>query len=163
MSSEPVRRIDPRGQRFGAAVSVALLLLAFAARSPLLVAAVGVALAVSAALGTRYFLLSRPWPLLRQALRLGPPAEPEPELGPRFAQAMGATGLLLGALLLAVGADPLGWLPIGVVAALQLLLASTGFCLGCRLYGLNWWLPSQFDRLLGIPADRVRLERPPGA
>jgi hypothetical protein len=161
--TQPVRRIDPRGQRFGAGTSVVLLLLAFALRSPLLVAVVGVTLAVSSALGTRYFLLSRPWPLVRRVLGIGPPSDPEPELGPRFSQAMGATGLLLGAVLLAVGADPVGWGIVGIVAALQFVLASTGFCLGCRLYGLNWWLPAQFDRLIGVSrADRIRLERPPG-
>ena len=162
--TEPIRRIDPRGQRFGAGTSVALLLLAFAVGSPLLVAVVGVTLAVSAGLGTRYFLLSRPWPTIRAWLRLGPPADPEPELGPRFAQALGATGLLLGAVLLVAGADPAGWVPVAIVAALQAVLAVTGFCLGCRLHGLNWWLPAQFDRLVGVrPAARIRLERPPGA
>jgi hypothetical protein len=162
--TRPIRRIDPRGQRFGAGTSVALLLLAFALRSPLLVAAVGVTLAVSAALGTRYFLLSRPWPVVRGVLGLGPPRDPEPELGPRFSQALGATALLLGAASLAAGADPLGWVLVGIVAALQFVLASTGFCLGCRLYGLNWWLPAQFDRLIGVSRpDRIRLQRPPGA
>jgi hypothetical protein len=50
---------------------------------------------------------------------------------------------------------------VGIVAALQAVLAVSGFCLGCRLYGLNWWLPAQFDRLVGnAPPERVRLERP---
>ncbi len=155
-----VRRIDPRGQRFGAAVSVALLLVAFATQSALLVAVVGVTLGVSAVLGTRYFALSRPWPWLRTALRLGLPSDPEPEAGPRFAQALGTVGLLLGAALLALRVEPAGWIPVVIVAALQTVLAVSGFCLGCRLYGLNWWLPAQFDRLVGNAApERVRLER----
>jgi uncharacterized protein DUF4395 len=43
-----------------------------------------------------------------------------------------------------------GWLLAGAVAALQLLLAATGYCLGCRLYGLRWYAPSIFDRLIAV-------------
>ena len=32
---------------------------------------------------------ARPWPTIRRLLRLGPPSAPEPEVGPRFAQALG--------------------------------------------------------------------------
>jgi hypothetical protein len=46
-----------------------------------------------------------------------------------------------------VGAPGLGWLFAGAVAALQVLLAATGICVGCRLYVLRWWVPTQFARL----------------
>ena len=48
---------------------------------------VGLALGASALFGTRYSILGRPWPTIRRILELGPPKEPEPEYGPRFAQA----------------------------------------------------------------------------
>ncbi|HYN70670.1 MAG TPA: DUF4395 domain-containing protein [Candidatus Eisenbacteria bacterium] len=152
-SQQPVaaprpRLIDPRGQRFGAAFSAVILAAAFAIQAPLLVAVIGVALGVSALLGTQYFILGRPWPLVRRVLRLGPPAEPEAEFPPRFAQALGSVGLLFAAVLFAVGAGGLAWLPVVAVAGLQTVLAATGYCLGCRLYFLRWYVPSLFDRLV---------------
>ena len=146
--SIPVRLVDPRGQRFGAASSAVVLIAVALLDLPIVVALVAVALGVSAALGTRYFVFGRPWPTLRARLKLGPPESPEPEVGPRFAQALGSVVLAVGFLLLAAGIRPLGWLPVIVVIGLQATLALTGFCLGCRLYGLHWWLPEQFDRFV---------------
>ena len=80
----PTRLIDPRGHRFGAALSAVILALGFVADAPIVIPAVGLALGVSAYFGTRYSILGRPWPLLRRALRLGPPAELESEVPPRF-------------------------------------------------------------------------------
>ncbi len=144
----PIRLIDPRGQRFGAAGSAIVLAVAIVLDLPIVVALVALALGVSSALGTRTFVFGRPWPYVRDLLKLGPPAAPEPEVGPRFAQALGFTFLALGFVLLVAGARPIGWLPVVAVVALQTLLATTGYCLGCRLYGLQWWVPEQFDRFV---------------
>lgn len=156
----PITLIDRRGQRFGAGLSAIVLVLAAALGWPIVAPLVGLALAVSAALGTRYFVFGRPWPLIRSALRLGPPVNPEPEIPPRFAQALGAAFLAIGSLAFVV-AGPLGWLFVLAVAALQALLAVTGFCLGCRLYALQWFVPALFDRIIGArPAVvRTKLER----
>jgi hypothetical protein len=152
-------RIDPRGHRFGAGVSVAVLVLGFLLDTPLVVPAIGIALGASAYFGTRYSILGRPWPIVRRALRLGPPAELESEVPPRFAQALGTLGLGLATLSLAGGAltgaevaTAAGWLLAGAVAALQLVLAATGYCLGCRLYGLRWYAPRLFDRIVRTAA-----------
>jgi hypothetical protein len=142
------RRIDPRGHRFGAGLSVAILAVGFVAQVPLVVPAVAAALGISALLGTRYSVLGRPWPVVRRVLRLGPPAELESEFPPRFAQLLGTVGLALATLLLALGQMGAGWLFVGAVAALQTVLAVTGYCLGCRLYGLRWYAPALFDRLI---------------
>ena len=157
-----VRTIDPRGQRFGAGLSAVTIVLAAALDQPLIALIVGVALAVSAALGTQWFLFGRPWRSVRDALKLGPPANPEAELGPRFAQAFGAIVVGAGLVLLVARVRPWGWGPILAVAGLQTLLAVTGYCLGCRLYGLHWFLPELFDRVvLRIPYDPgVRLRGP---
>ena len=54
-----------------------------------------------------------------------------------------------------VGVTPLGWLLVAAVAGLQTLLATTGICVGCRLYFLRWFVPSVFARLFrrtdGLP------------
>ena len=161
----PARTIDPRGQRFGAGVSAVILVIAIVGGWFWLAALVGLNLLIAAAFGTRLFLAGRPWPLIRASLKLGP-TEPEHEYPPRFAQALGGTFIALGTILFLVGLPVLGWVFVGAVAALQTLLATTGYCVGCKLYFLRWWVPSQFARLfrrqderLGIavqPIQRVR-------
>ncbi len=143
----PARRIDPRAQRLGAGVSAAILAAAFMVAAPALALLVGLNLAIAAAFGTRLFLPGRAWPAVRRALRLGPPAELEHEYPPRFAQALGAIAIACAAVAFGLGAAPLGWLLVGAVAALQVLLATTGICVGCRLYVLRWWVPSVVARL----------------
>ncbi|CAN5766116.1 DUF4395 domain-containing protein [soil metagenome] len=146
-SPETGRLIDPRGQRFGAGVSVVLLAAGWLAAQPIVVLALALALGVSALFGTRYSVLGRPWSRVRATLRLGPPAELEHEYPPRFAQALGAIGLGVATLLFLVGLAPWGWLLAAGVGALQAVLALTGYCLGCRLYFLRWWVPDRFQRL----------------
>jgi len=150
------RWIDPRGQRFGAAGSAVVLILALVVNAWPVVAGVGVLLALSAGLGTRWFLFSRPWPALRRWLAIGP-SELEHEMPPRFAQALGATFLGLATALLAIGLQPWGWIPVLAVVALQTLLAAAGFCLGCRLFFLRWWVPELFARLVGRGIRREAL------
>jgi hypothetical protein len=143
------RLIDPRGHRFGAGLSVLILAAAYVLNQPLLVAAIALALAVSAAFGTRYSALGRPWPLVRRALRIRPPKEFESEYPPRFAQALGAVGLSVALAAFLVGLPLGGWLLTAGVGTLQAVLALTGYCLGCRLYFLRWWVPAAFSRIVG--------------
>lgn len=157
LTPSPARQIDPRGQRFGAGVSAVALALAFVLDLPLLAVLVGVNLALSAFLGTRLFLPGRPWPLIRRVMRLDP-VEPEHEYPPRFAQAMGAMFIALSAVAFATRLTPAGWILVAAVAALQLLLAATGICVGCRLYFLRWWVPSLFARLMRRAEASGRIE-----
>jgi hypothetical protein len=60
---------------------------------------------------------------------------------------MGGTFLALATLAFVLGFAPLGWLLTGAVAALQVLLAATGICIGCRLYFLRWWVPDLVTRV----------------
>lgn len=156
-STPPAGRwIDPRGHRFGAFLSAVILVIATAFGLPLLVAIVAAALGVSAAFGTRWSLFGRPWPAVRRALRRGP-VDPEHEYAPRFAQALGATFLIIGMTLLVAGLRPWGWLPVAAVIGLQLLLAATGYCLGCRLYFVRWWIPGLFARTITRAPKRETL------
>jgi hypothetical protein len=157
----PARFIDPRGQRFGAGLSAIVLVVSFITGQFWLASLVGLNLLVASAFGSRFFLPGRPWPLIRRTLRLGK-TEPEHEYPPRFAQALGGIFVALGTAAFALGAAPAGWLLVGAVAGLQTLLAATGYCLGCKLYFLRWWVPSQFarlfgtnDRLIAIPSQRL--------
>ena len=152
----PGRWIDPRAQRLGAGLSGLTLLIGMTLGAWPVVALVGVFMATSAAYGTRWFIFSRPWPLVRSWLRFGS-SELEHELPPRFAQALGATFLATGSVLLALGLAPWGWLPVAAVVALQGLLAGSGFCLGCRLFVLRWYVPSLYLRLVGRGVRREAL------
>jgi len=141
------RMIDPRGQRFGAGLSVVILGAGFALGTPVVVPFLAAALGLSAFLGTRYSILGRAWTIVRKAFRIGPPAELEHELPPRFAQALGFIGFSLATLSFVLGFSTAGWLVAAAVGTLQAVLAATGYCLGCRLYFLKWWVPAQFGKL----------------
>ena len=141
------RLVDPRGQRFGAGLSVVILAAGYLLGLPAILPVLMVILGASALFGTRYSIIGRPWPYVRSALRLGPPTELEHEYPPRFAQALGAVGFAVATVLFVAGFLPLAWIVAAAVGALQTVLAVTGYCLGCRLYFMKWWVPAQFQRL----------------
>ena len=140
------RMIDPRGHRFGAGVSAIILIGAFLADAPWLVFVVLLSIGVSAAFGLRYSIYGAIWRRIVRVAKLGP-TEPEHEYPPRFAQVLGSTALILSLLAFALGVPTLGWLFALAVAGLQSLLAVTGYCLGCRLYFLRWWIPDVVTRI----------------
>ena len=161
----PARRVDPRGQRFGAGFSAVILAAAFLLNLPVVVALVALALGVSSAFGTRYWILGKPWPYVKQAFRLGP-TELEHEYPPRFAQALGFIALSLALVGFVAGLPVLGWGLTFAVVGLQTLLAVTGICVGCRLYFLRWYVPSVYARLIsrsaastGIPKTTLQTPR----
>ena len=155
----PARTIDPRGQRFGAGVSVVILVVAFVTGWFWLASLVGLNLLVASAFGSRLFLPGRPWPIIRKALKLRP-TEPEHEYPPRFAQALGGIFISLGAILYGIGLTPVGWVLVGAVAALQTLLAVTGYCVGCKLYFLRWYVPASFAKLFKRNDERLGIAVP---
>jgi Domain of unknown function (DUF4395) len=141
-----IRRLDPRYMRTGAALSALLLLIAIALRWTPLVALDALLLGVSALLGTRFWLLCRPWPMIRKRMA-APMVKIEPEVPYRFSQA-GATVLLsLGVVLVVVGADLAGWAVVAAVAIAQTVHAVTGFSLGARLYELPWLVPDVYTAI----------------
>jgi uncharacterized protein DUF4395 len=157
----PAGRIDPRGHRFGAGVSALLLIAGTASNAPWLVAVALLSIGVSAAFGLRYSIYGLIWRRIVRIAKLGP-VEPEHEYPPRFAQVLGSTALTLALFAFAAGLAPLGWLLALAVAGLQGLLAVTGYCLGCRLYFLRWWVPDLMTRIwapTGTTPPRLEVER----
>jgi hypothetical protein len=140
------RMIDPRGHRFGAAVSGLLLVGSFLLNAPIGVAIALASIGVSAAFGLRWSVYGMAWRRIVRVLRLGP-AEPEHEYPPRFAQTLGSVALILSLVAFVAGVPAVGWLFALAVAGLQGLLAFTGYCLGCRLYFLRWWVPDLVTRI----------------
>ena len=149
----PAAKIDPRGHRFGAGVSAILLVVAAVTNSPWLVGVVLLSIGVSAAFGLRYSVYGAVWRRIVRFAKLGP-TEPEHEYPPRFAQVLGSTALVLSLFAFVLGAPVLGWLFALAVAGLQTLLAVTGYCLGCRLYFLRWWVPDLVTRVWTRGAPR---------
>jgi hypothetical protein len=150
----PAGRIDPRGHRFGAGVSAILLIVAFATSQAWIVPLVLLSIGVSGAFGLRYSIYGAIWRRIVRIARLGP-TEPEHEYPPRFAQVLGSTALILSLIAFILGASTLGWVFALAVAGLQTLLAVTGYCLGCRLYFLRWWVPDQVTRIWTRGAPRA--------
>ena len=159
-SLPPARMIDPRGHRFGAGLSALLLLVSFAAGWVPGVALALLSIGTSAAFGLRYSIYGAIWRRIARALRL-PKVEPEHEYPPRFAQTLGSVALILALVAFGLGAAAAGWVLALAVAALQTLLAVTGYCLGCKLYFLRWWVPSLVTSIWTRGVQRPRIEGSP--
>ena len=132
--------IDVRGPRFGAAITSVVLGAAL-----VLQGRVGIALtvwqwavfAIATFAGLRHSVYGRLFRWAKRRFDLGPPPATEPEAPPRFAQACGFAVTSVGLVLLALGATTAGWVAVGMVLALSLLLATTGICVGCELHILG--------------------------
>ena len=158
-SLPPARMIDPRGHRFGAGLSALLLLASFATGWVPGVLLALLSIGTSAAFGLRYSIYGAIWRRIARAARLGK-VEPEHEYPPRFAQTLGSVVLIASLVAFVAGATPVGWVLALAVAGLQSVLAITGYCLGCRLYFLRWWVPSVVTGLWRRQASST-LERTP--
>src|SRR5881227_4435211 len=99
--------VDPRGPRFGAAVTTVVLAVVLITSSGWLLAAQAVVFGIGAFAGLRF----APYGFLYRRLvapRLSPPAELEAEAPPRFAQGVGFGFALVGAIGYLAGVTPLG-------------------------------------------------------
>ncbi len=125
--------IDPRGQRFAAALTTVVLALVLLTGSGWLLAAQAGVFAVGAVAGVAASPYAR---LYARAVRprLGPPDEYEDARPPRFAQGVGLVFAVIGLAGLLAGWTVLGYLAIGAALAAAFLNAAFGFCLGCEIY-----------------------------
>lgn len=124
--------LDPRGQRFAAALTSAVLVVVLATGWGWLAAIQAVVFAVTAVDPRR-----GPYPLIYRALvlpRIGPPAEREPAAPVRFAQLVGFVFLSVAAIGYLSGATAVGvtFAALGLLAAF--LNAAFGLCVGCEVY-----------------------------
>jgi hypothetical protein len=156
----PAGKIDPRGHRFGAGLSALLLVASFVTGWVPGVILALLSIGTSAAFGLRYSIYGAIWRRIVRALSL-PKAEPEHEYPPRFAQTLGSVALILSLVAFVVGAATLGWIFALAVAGLQTVLAVTGYCLGCRLYFLRWWVPSVVTSIWTRGSGRTGIEASP--
>ncbi|MBC6457970.1 DUF4395 domain-containing protein [Actinomadura sp. HBU206391] len=126
-------QVDPRGQRFSAALTTVVLIAVLVTGNAVVLAVQAVVFAVGAVLGLRH----APYGLVYKTLvrpRIGPPQELEAEAPPRFAQGVGLAFALVGVAAYLLG---VGWLGAGATAlalGAAFLNAAFGFCLGCEMY-----------------------------
>jgi uncharacterized protein DUF4395 len=154
-SADPYRDlavIDSRAPRFNQAVIGSLALLAVVTGWWWILAALAAQLAIGLTVGRRYCLPCLVWfELLQPLAGEGPLEDARP---PRFANLVGAVFLTAATAAYAAGLHTLGAILGGLVAALALLAAVTGFCTGCEAYKLG-------RLLLGRPFVSCPLPRQP--
>lgn len=139
--SKPAEQIDPRGPRFGAAITNVFSIIIFflatdAATEPTALAVLAIVW-VSFLWGTLFGNSKHPFGILYKNVvrpKLSAPKELEDARPPRFAQLVGLLVTSIGFALAFLS------VPFGVaIAAAALFAASTlqayfGYCLGCQIY-----------------------------
>lgn len=129
----PGRGVDPRGLRFAAWLTTVVLAVVLLTRSTPLLAGQAAIFVIGAVAGLRY----APYGLIFRWLvrpRVGPPRELEPEVPPRFAQAMGAGFAVIGVIGFAAEVPAVGLIATALALAAAFLNAAFGFCLGCETF-----------------------------
>jgi Domain of unknown function (DUF4395) len=130
--------IDSRAPRFNQATVGLLSALALATGWWWLLGALAAQLAVGITLGRRFCLPCLAYfELVQPRFGEGPLEDARP---PRFANLVGAIFLGAAAVSYGLGLETLGAALGGLVAALALLAAGTGFCTGCEAYKLASFL-----------------------
>jgi Domain of unknown function (DUF4395) len=138
--------IDARGPRVNQAVIGSLALLAFVLDVEWLPALLAAQLAIGLTLGRRFCLPCLLYfEVIQPRFGEGPIEDSRP---PRFANMVGVAFLGGATVAFLVGVPALGWALTLIVAALALLAAATGLCMGCEAYKLS-------ARLRGIAARHV--------
>jgi Domain of unknown function (DUF4395) len=134
--------IDSRAPRFNQATIGLLSLVAVATGAWWLLAVLALQLVVGLTFGRRYCLPCLAYfEIVQRIFGEGPLEDSRP---PRFANRVGLAVLTAAAAAWALGFESVGAVLGGLVAALALLAAITGFCTGCEAYKLG-------SRLLGRP------------
>ncbi len=127
--------IDPRGPRFGAWITSAVLVIVLAvSSSTVLAGSLLVVQGIVFALGSRGRSPYQPLFARWVRPRLAPPTELEDPAPPRFAQVVGLGFAVGGAISFFAGAALAGQVFTGFALVAALLNAAVGLCLGCELY-----------------------------
>jgi hypothetical protein len=137
--------IDSRGPRTNQAIVGVGALIAFLLQQEWIIVLLALQLIVGLTLGRRFCLPCRLWFDVLQP-RLGEGTIEDARV-PRFANIIGAVFLTVSSILLYAGSSSIGWGLALIVAALALLAATTGVCVGCEMYML-------IARARGIVVDR---------
>ena len=129
--------VDPRGQRFAAALTALVLVVALVVAPSTVTIALLAFQAAVFAVGAFVGPARTPYAWVFRILvrpRLGPPAETEDARPPRFAQGVGLAFAVVAFVGYALDVTLLGAVAAGMALAAAFLNATVGFCLGCEMY-----------------------------
>ncbi len=133
-------QVDPRGPRFGGAVTTVVLALALVlvgtTAGTVLIAWQTLVFALGALVG----LQAQPYGIVFRRLirpRLAPPPYLEDAAPPRFAQAVGLGFLVVALLASLLGVTVVATVAVAFALAAAFLNAAFDFCLGCEVYLLG--------------------------
>ena len=130
-------KVDPRGQRFAAALTTLLFAVVLVIAPSVVAFALLAWQLVTFALGVTRGPAATPYAAFFRTLvrpRLGPPAELEDARPPRFAQAVGLGFTVVALAAYGVGVPVLGVIATAMALAAAFLNAAFGYCLGCEVY-----------------------------
>ncbi len=136
-AAKPDIQIDPRGYRFGAAVTLAVsviaLILGAGAPGVITMGVLALLFLPGATVGPQATVQA--W-LFKKFIRprLGAPTETESFRPPRFAQQMGLGFSILAVVFGALSLPVLFYVFTGFVVVASFLNSVLGFCLGCEIY-----------------------------
>ena len=131
------KQIDPRGPRFGAAITTLVLAATLVAIPSTAATVLLGSQTVVFALGAFVGLHAQPYGILYRKLvapKLGKPTELEAVEPPRFAQLVGFLFAIVGLVALLTGADLVAVVAVGMALGAAFLNAAFNFCLGCEMY-----------------------------
>ena len=152
--------IDVRAPRVNQAVIGSLSLVAVLASVEWLLPLLAAQLAIGLTFGRQYCLPCLFYfEVLQPRLGEGPLEDSRP---PRFANVVGVVFLTAASVAVYAGAETLGWVLASIVAALALLAATTGICMGCEMYllwvRLRHLVPTRLDpNDVGLRGDGVTI------
>jgi hypothetical protein len=139
--------VDPRGPRFGAALTTVVLAAVLITSNGWLLVGQAVVFAVGAVAGLRF----APYGVVYRRLiapRLSPPTELEAQAPPRFAQGVGFGFAVVGTIGYLTGVTALGVVATAFALGAAFLNAAFDYCLGCEVH-------LRLVRLLGRPVVRT--------
>jgi hypothetical protein len=131
------KQIDPRGPRFGAAITtVVLAIILLTIPSSIATVLLGIQTLVFA-LGAFVGLHAQPYGIIYRKLvapKLGKPSEFEAVEPPQFAQFVGFLFAASGLIALLLGADVAALVAVAFALGAAFLNAAFNFCLGCEMF-----------------------------
>lgn len=131
------QQIDPRGPRFGAAVTALVLAVVLVLLPSPLATALLTWQTVAFGLGAFVGLDAQPYGVVFRKVvrpRLGAPASLEAVEPPTFAQAVGFAFAAVGLAAVVVGATTVAQVAVALALGAAFLNAAFGICLGCEMY-----------------------------
>lgn len=133
-------QIDPRGPRFGGAITTVVIAIALLLQGTVLSDVLVVWQTIVFALGAFVGLRAQPYGIVFRRLirpRLAPPAELEDAAPPRFAQLCGFAFTTVALIGIVTGLSLVTTIALAFALAAAFLNAAFDFCLGCQMYLLG--------------------------